>query len=625
METVSKALDHATYIAGHSVAGDLTELVEAGLPVKEEWVRGDKALDSLLLARMKDENDLSYELENLLLSKHDVEPWKHKTKVFDFVKVKNEKGKTVKKKDVDARRWPVALRRERCAMDAWAARVLVEDFFDRKKADLIRYTQRTANLLERVNIAGSIVDMKVLDQLDIDLRLKRDEAQDKLTKLAGTAGVEGFTPTNDNHIRELLFDKLGLEAGKETGTGLDSVDKSVLKQLAGQGSDAARILLEYNRADKLYTVNVSGVRRALRGTGTDNASGVFDAADLCERSHVGSTSDASKLGGGAAGWGYLPFRINPLGARTGRRSSSNPNAQNWPEAVRGMVTSRWPGGRILNADYRKLEVVLIAWVAGDEKLLEYFIKGRGYIDVAKELFGYEVESGTPQYTAVKSIVLGVHYNMQTPKMARNLWDLYDDKKNEYPCRFSADYEEHERETDRLRRKYLLRFGGIGRYMEERQARWEATGVSDSYTGRTRHLPVPARGEKGYGHMLNQAINFPIQSLASDCTASAMMDAEAEWLSINKLSYSEYLRMLVECRKKMLDKGLKAWYAVSHSLIINEVHDSIVADLHPDYAKRDEEIIVESMRAVRSLKRLAPGFDNTILDADVKIHTHWRSK
>lgn len=60
METVSQALEQAHWIAGHSVAGDLTELVEAGLPVKEEWVRGDRALDSLLLARMKDERRIFF-------------------------------------------------------------------------------------------------------------------------------------------------------------------------------------------------------------------------------------------------------------------------------------------------------------------------------------------------------------------------------------------------------------------------------------------------------------------------------------------------------------------------------------------------------------------------------------
>lgn len=611
MATISEGLQQAEWLAGHSVAGDVTELVDAGLPVKEAWARGDKVLCSLLLARMKDENDLSYELENLFLANFDAEPWKAKTRAFDYIKVKDPiTGRSKRKKDVDARRWPVALRKERCARDAWAARLLVEKFYDKAQADLIRYTHRTAMTLERVNIAGSIIDLAVLRDLDTKYRVARDEAKDKLVKLASVAGIEGFTPTNDNHIRELLFDKLGLTPLHETATGLPSVDKNVLKQLGD--CDAARLLLEYNRADKLYTVNVSGVWRVTHGLGSPS-DGNEDV--LC-------VSPQSLVGGDC---GYLPFRINPLGARTGRRSSSNPNAQNWPEAVRGLVRSRWSDGLILNADYKKLEVVLIAWVAGDAKLLEYFLKGRGYQDVAKELFGFEVESGTPQYTAVKSIVLGVHYNMQTPKMARNLWTLFDDKTRTYPCRFSTDYEAHEKETDRLRRLYLRRFPGIGRYMEKREAAWLATGASDSYVGRTRHLPVPDRGAKGYGHMLNQAINFPIQSLASDVTASAMMDIEAEFMAELGVGYAEYLQLLTAQRRNLLTKGLSRGILVPTSQIFNEVHDSLVVDLHPDHHKRHAEIVVECMRAVKSLKQLAPGFDTSILDADVKIHHHWRSK
>jgi DNA polymerase I-like protein with 3'-5' exonuclease and polymerase domains len=596
LETVSQALEQARWIAGHGVAGDITELVAAGIPVKEEWVRGDKVLCSLLLARMADENDLSYELENLALSKFDIEPWKYKTRQYDFV-VEEVNGKRRKRKNVDARRWPVALRRERCAMDAWAARRLVEEFYDPKLQALIGYTHRTAMLLERVGLSGAVVDLDVLRTLDTQYRLERDQARDALVKLAGMAGVDGFSPTNDDHIRTLLFDTLKLESSAKTPSGKASVDKAVLKQLATRdgGSDAVRFLLQFNRADKLYTVNVSGVWKAM-----------------------GTTHP------GCDGTGYVPFRINPLGARTGRRSSSNPNAQNWPEAVRGMVRSRWPEGLILNADYKKLEVVLIAWVAGDDKLLAYFTKGRGYQDVAKELFGYEVESGTPMYTAVKSIVLGVHYNMQTPKMARQLWTLYDEKTQSYPCRLSADFEEHERVTGKLRGRYLTRFVGIGRYMEARQSSWEQTGVSSSYTGRARHLPVPERNEGGYGHMLNQAINFPIQSLASDVTASAMMDFESAMLYEAGYNYTDYLENLLEQRKYLTSSGNRG-IMCPISQIFNEVHDSLVVDLYPGSSKRDQEILLDCMRSVRSLKKLAPGFDTSILDADVKIHHHWRSK
>jgi DNA polymerase I-like protein with 3'-5' exonuclease and polymerase domains len=282
-----------------------------------------------------------------------------------------------------------------------------------------------------------------------------------------------------------------------------------------------------------------------------------------------------------------------------------------------MVCSRWPGGQILNADYQKLEVRILAWLAGDSKLLDYFTKGRGYIDVAKELFGYDITQESDTYRAVKSIVLGVHYNMQTPKMARQLELL--------GIKFSPDYDEHEAETDRLRRRYLRSFPGISRYMRRRESEWRKSGTSTSYTGRVRHLTVHAGMSRGeHGHLLNQAINFPVQSLAADVTAAAMMDIEAEFMGNEKLSYSQYLTELVEQRKNMLTSGLDRDIILPQSQIINEVHDSLVVDLHPDHLKRDTGIVIECMRAARSLKELAPGFDNSILGVDVITSTHWRS-
>lgn len=606
MSTISTLLTDSTWLAGHSLPGDITELVLHRVPVREEWVRGERILDSLLLARMQDENDLSYSLENLLLSKVQAEPWKHKTEPYNWTKERNENGKMVRKHSVDARRWPVSLRKDRCARDAWAARVLVEKLYDKRQASLVEYTHKTAMVLERVRLAGAAVDMEKFNRFDLDLSQKVAESYDKLCKLAAMAsdsvvagsniyGASGFSPTNDGHIRELLFSRLGLESLGTTKTGKARVDKAVLKQLAERDpSGTVHRLLVYNTLDKLYRVNVRGVRE-------------LTCAPLA--GHDESVLPWLLLG-------YLPFRINPLGARTGRRSSTAPNSQNWPESVRSIIRSRWMDGRIINADYSKLEVVLIAWVSGDDKLLSAFTGGKGYIDVAKELFNANVEPGTPQYTAVKSIVLGVHYNMQTPKMAQQLALL--------GIKFSEDWEAHEEETDRLRRLYLRRFPGIGRYMEDQEAKWLRYGTSVSYTGRVRHLPVPERGGKGYGHSLNQAINFPIQSLASDVTASALIDFESAVLADAGLTYLEYHQLLVDSRKKVLDKGFDSWYSTP-SVVINEVHDSLVVDLHPDRIKRDTEILIESMRSAKSLRRLAPGFDHTILNVDTKVGTHWKSK
>jgi hypothetical protein len=103
-------------LVGHSLAGDIDYLVKHGL-AKESWVRGSDQLDSLLLARMVDENrgKGGYGLEPLMLSEFNFGSWKQPT--ADLLK-----------KDPDASKWPVKLRTARCRIDAWATRILAEHF-----------------------------------------------------------------------------------------------------------------------------------------------------------------------------------------------------------------------------------------------------------------------------------------------------------------------------------------------------------------------------------------------------------------------------------------------------------------------------------------------------------------
>ena len=74
---IRRILEDSEYLVGHSVAGDLRYLADVGA-LRESWVTGEKCIDSLLLARMVDENRVKggYELETLLQSIYKVQPWK---------------------------------------------------------------------------------------------------------------------------------------------------------------------------------------------------------------------------------------------------------------------------------------------------------------------------------------------------------------------------------------------------------------------------------------------------------------------------------------------------------------------------------------------------------------------
>lgn len=606
---VGRTLAGADHVGGHNVPDDLLQVLNAGLPVREAWLRGIDVHDSLTSAKMVDENDVSYELQTKLLSFCNSPPWKQLTEPL-WAKYK------------DFGQIPSDLRRQRCALDAWSAGQILRHYHPQLSSvrPLVEFTNRIAATLSRISLAGAFIDTARLEAIGADLQSTMIATRDVLTKTALAAGMTTFSPTNDNHIRELLFERFNLPVlSKTAGSRQASVDRPTLLQHLDSGAtirslddgatesgdagvsgaasagDCIRTLLAYNKADKQHSVNVEGLSSLLRPAGY--IAGIHAA--------------------------YLPFRIASLGAKTGRRASSAPNSQNWPEVIRGIVRSRWPGGYILDADYSGLEMVIIGWVSGEEKLIEYFINGSGYLDIAKEILGYDVKKATPEYRAIKSIVLGVDYNMQKKKMAKQLWLMITDETPQ-GVRFSADYAEHERITDQHRRKYLRIFNRVAEYIDGRETEVLRTNQVVSRTGRIRHLPLPdGRDTPGYGHTLNQAINFPIQSLASDITGSAMIDIEAELLRLHGLTYTDYTLALLEARRKVLTTGLShdIMYPLNMPLIFNEVHDDIVVDIPPGQETQTRELVVETMRNVPSLKAILPGFDMP-LKVGVKLAPFW---
>jgi DNA polymerase-1 len=299
----------------------------------------------------------------------------------------------------------------------------------------------------------------------------------------------------------------------------------------------------------------------------------------------------------------LRFRVNPLGARTGRRASDKPNAQNWPKDVRKIIVSRFANGVIADNDYSKLEVILFAFIAREWKLLEFFLEGNGYIAVGKELFNKEVKEDTDEYRSVKSTVLGVQYGMGAYKLAYQLW-------NNVGVKLSSNWEEHVEQAQRIRQKYLDKFPGIPRYIWNQKRALLRDHQVSSLTGRIRHLPCPyGEDTPGFGHLLNQAINFPVQSLASDVTGSAMVDVESALLRKYNLTYEEYHWRLMEGKPPTMP------------LLINEVHDDLVYDMPARGLKDNLAMISQIMADVPTLRALLPALD-VPLNTGQKVGSRW---
>lgn len=559
---VLRQLNRARTLVGHNLSVDIDSLArltrEFNLPLRqmERWTQGKDIEDSLILSRMVDENrgKGAYSLETLLRSNHHAPQWKETDAEID---VSNPLS------------WPTDYRVERCRLDGWAPVVLCDELREHAQGP-IELTHRITQTLRRIYHVGARVDEKYFTPLTRGFSRDAAKAKQTLVILAAKMGFTEFSPTNDNHLRDILFNRYRLKAEEFTKeTKLPSVNKTFLKKY--KDHEFVKALLEFNLYDKRSSTYGGGL--------------------------------ANKFSISPAGCPVLRFRINPLGARTGRRSSEKPNAQNFPKDVRRIIISRFDDGAIMDSDYSKLEVILFAFMAKEGKLLEFFQGPNGYIAVGKELFGTTVKEDTDQYRTIKSIVLGIQYGMGAYKLAYQLWNVVGVK-------LSSDWETHVEKASQLRDKYLSKFPGIKRYMWNQKQTLLKKHYVSSLTGRVRHLPCPYGEETpGFGHLLNQAINFPIQSLASDVTGAAMVDLEGALLSKYHLTYEEYHWRL------MIGKP------PSMPLLINEVHDALVFDLPKKGRRENLELIETIQREVPTLRKLIPEF-TVPLNTGRKLGHRW---
>lgn len=562
-------LRRAKVLCTHNGAVDVDSLIQLGL-CKEAWAQGRDLRDSLWLARLADENRGrgGYKLENLFLEQFHTNAWKDRTEQYG----------------PDPRAWPPALLYERCRLDAWAARLLTE-YYRPLARGACELQHRIGLTLQRVYHTGVFIDLHKLASMRREGEARLVETGRRLIAIAEQHGMSEFKPGNANHVRTLLYKHLRWPVLEKTPTGRPSISNVVLQTRAGACPEA-QLLLDYSQQSKIMGTYLMALEKQV---------------SLYRRPGDGERR------------AWLPVRINPLGARTLRRSSgSDPlegdearglNWQNWGKSLRPLVVSRFAGGLIVDHDYHKLEAILQGWLAGEERMVDYFLKRpNGYIEIGQRLFGKSVEEGTPDYRTVKALVLGTNYNMSPAKLAQELWQRAG-------VRLADTFEAHTRRAEELHARYLRMFPRLKVYIQrciEDVHRHHRIVMSLGYL---RRLPIPpepprsdreawTRWRKHVSHVENEAVNCRAQHLASLITGSAMLDVEARLLRRYNLSFVSYHKALME----------HVWPRMP--LLVNEVHDDLVYDVPPE-CQKDLALIKETMQELPTLRRLMPELPDII--------------
>ncbi|MEM6627488.1 MAG: DNA polymerase I [Pseudomonadota bacterium] len=320
--------------------------------------------------------------------------------------------------------------------------------------------------------AGVKVDREFLSRLSGDFAQRMAALEAEAHELAG----QNFNLGSPKQIGEILFGELGMPGGKKTKTGAWSTGADTLEDLAAEGHELPRVILNWRMLSKL------------KSTYTDALSAAADPST-----------------------GRVHTSFSLVGAQTGRLSSTDPNLQNIPirteegRKIREAFIAE-PGNVLIAADYSQIELRLLAHIAEIDALRDAFKSGLDiHAMTASEMFGDPIEGMDPMVRRrAKAINFGIIYGISAFGLARQL---------AIPRGEAADYI----------KAYFEKFPGIKGYMDQAKAFAREKGYVETAFGR-RVWVEAINSKKGpeRGFAERQAINAPIQGSAADVIKRAMI-------------------------------------------------------------------------------------------------------
>lgn len=274
------------------------------------------------------------------------------------------------------------------AEDAWMTLKLFNFFKDKLGNELEKVAAEVeypfVNTLIMIEDAGIMIDVPFFEVLLKDA----SEKIAALTKEIYTLATREFNINSTQQLGSVLFETLGLKAGKKTKTGY-STNEKVLHDLYDD-HDIIPKLLEYREVYKLRSTYIDPLLKL--------AKKVDD-----RRIHTS----------------FLQ-----TGTTTGRLSSKNPNLQNIPVRTEmgrrireGFIAKE--GYKLVGIDYSQIELRLLAHFSQDSALMDAFEHEKDiHLETATKIFG-EAEAKEKRNIA-KSINFGLLYGMGARKLGQTV-------------------------------------------------------------------------------------------------------------------------------------------------------------------------------------------------------------
>ena len=353
-----------------------------------------------------------------------------------------------------------------------------------------------ASVIADMEWLGVKVDPQVLRGLSNDFGQQAIALEEAIHKETGMS----FNIGSPKQLGDVLFGSLGLPGGRKTKTGGYSTSADVLEELADQGHDIVRKILEWRSVTKLKSTYTDALPEAINPR---------------------------------TGRVHTSFFL--AGTNTGRLSSSDPNLQNIPiKTEQGRMIRRAfvpaEGYTLLSADYSQVELRLAAELADIKALKQAFHDG---IDIhsatASQVFGVPLDQMTPDIRRnAKAINFGIIYGISGFGLAKQLG---------IPQGEAAHYI----------KQYLARFPELKIFMDKAKDEARAHGYVTTFYGRKCFISgINDKNPAWRAGAERQAINAPLQGTAADIMKRAMI-ALPPALAQAKLG----ARMLVQVHDELL--------------------------------------------------------------------------
>jgi len=349
---------------------------------------------------------------------------------------------------------------------------------------------------------GFMIDRGELEKAGRDINGRIEGLTAEIYAYAG----EEFNINSPQQLGPVLFEKLGLTAGKKTKKGY-STAADILENIRDEHPIVPKIL-EYRSLTKLRGTYIEGLLPLINRDGRIHA------------------------------------HFNQTVAATGRISSSDPNLQNIPikqEEGRKLRKAFIPSADdfiLMGADYSQIELRVLAHMSGDEMLREAFNSGEDiHRATAARVLGIPEDEITPlQRSRAKAVNFGVIYGMSAFGLSGEIGV------SRYEAKEYID-------------NYFDKHAAVRKFMDEQIETCKKKGFVRTITGRKRNISEITASNRMVRQMGERlAMNSPIQGSAADIIKIAMIkvyDALREFRS--RLILQVHDELIIETYKDEQDK------------------------------------------------------------------------